>query len=485
MADGREQEHRDGAAPDRPVSGPPRRAARSGPVRVPRWRAAALVIPRRSARGPGVAARPTGGRRIVRALAVGLAALVLLTAGAGAYVYLRLNGNLRQLPLFGGVYGDAGTERPDAFGRTPLNVLVIGSDTRADPADCRLGGDCGPGRNADVEMLLHLSADRSHATALSIPRDTVTDLPACRRPRGGVAPARRGPVNSSLQYGPGCTVAAVHTLTGIPIDHFVLVDFAGVVRMSDAVGGVPVCVDRDVYDPYSRLKLARGRHALAGQAALEFLRSRHAFGDGSDLGRADAQHLYLVSLLRRMRGSGSPADPAGLLSLADAATRSLTVDPGLAAVSRLAGLASDVRKVPAERFSFTTMPSAPDPSDPARLVVAPAARGLFAALAADRAPRIAAGAGSGGGRRGPAPRPAATPTTTGAATGAATGAGTARASDEALGSTAPAPAAPGITAASGTACAEVATGRTVTVGGRAMTPTQAFAATPRVPVSAK
>ncbi len=222
------------------------------------------------------AARPGAGgrrRRVLRLLAFGLSVSVLLAAGAGALLYLRLDGNLRAMPLFGGVGGDAGTERPDAFGRTPVNVLVIGSDSRADPADCRLGGDCGPGRNADVEMVLHISADRSHATALSIPRDTVTDLPACRTPRGGIAAAHRGPVNSTLQYGPGCTVAAVHTLTRIPIDHFVMADFAGVVRMSDAVGGVPVCVDRDVYDPYSHLKLAArrahaARRAGAGVAAV-------------------------------------------------------------------------------------------------------------------------------------------------------------------------------------------------------------------------
>ena len=238
---------------------------------------------------------------MLRLLALGLSVSVLLAAGAGALLYLRLDGNLRAMPLFGGVGGDAGTERPDAFGRTPVNVLVIGSDTRADPADCRLGGDCGPGRNADVEMVLHIAADRSHATALSIPRDTVTDLPACRTARGGVAAAHRGPVNSTLRYGPGCTVAAVHTLTRIPIDHFVMADFSGVVRMSDAVGGVPVCVDRDVYDPYSHLKLARGRHTLRGVPALEWLRSRHAFGDGSDVGRTAAQHLFLSALARRLR----------------------------------------------------------------------------------------------------------------------------------------------------------------------------------------
>lgn len=441
--------------------------------------------------GAGAAARQGGRsrrRRVVRGLAFGLSALVLATATAGAVVYLRLNGNLRDLPLFGGVGGDAGHERPDAFGRTPVNVLVIGSDARDDPADCRIGGDCGPGRNADVEMLLHLSADRSHGVVLSIPRDTVTDLPACRRPHGGIAPGRRGPVNSTLRYGPGCTVAAVHTLTGLPIDHFVMADFAGVVRLSDAVGGVPVCVDRNVYDPYAHLKLARGEHALKGAAALAFLRSRHAFGDGSDLGRTAAQHLYLASLFRRMRAGGSLSDPAGMLSLADAATQALTVDPGLASVDRLAALADDARKVPTARLVFTTMPTEPDPFDRNRLVPARSADRLFAAIASDRPVRVAYDARAADGKAGDGPGPAGRAVEPAGAAQAAPEIGDSR-DDRPLpaarrATPAPAPVASGSTAASGGTCVEVATGPAVVVGGVAMTPSAAFAATPRVPVSA-
>ncbi|WP_329362314.1 LCP family protein [Streptomyces sp. NBC_00669] len=421
---------------------------------------------RRPARGetvwPARPPLPAAVRRrywLLRGLTFGLSLAVLVAAGAGTLVYLRLNGNIRDMPLFGGIGGNAGHERPDAFGRTPVNVLVIGSDTRADPADCKLGGDCGPGRNADVAMVLHLSADRSHATVLSIPRDTVTDLPACRAPKGGTAAAHRGPVNSSLQYGPGCTVAAVHALTGIPIDHFVMADFAGVVRMSDAVGGVPVCVDRDMYDPYSHLKLARGRHDLRGQAALEFLRTRHAFGDGSDLGRTSAQHLFLSALGTRLRRSGSLTDPAGMLSLADTATKSLTVDPGLAAVPKLIGLADDVRKVPSARVDYATMPTVPDPDDGAHVVPAAAARGVFAAIADDTPPRKARAQGS---------------------------ARVDESFDGPDGSATPAAGRPArAKRSSGPACVKVATAATVSVHGIAMNPTAAYAATPHVPVSAR
>ena len=460
MADGQDNHHRDSTAAGLRRLAPRTGVDGEGPVR------------------PGQVRR-SGGHRVLRWLTLGLSLVVLLGAAAGTFLYLRLNGNLRDLPLFGGVAGDAGTERPDAFGRTPLNVLVIGSDTRADSADCRLGGDCGPGQNADVEMVLHISADRSHATVLSIPRDTVMDLPACRTANGGTAAARRGQVNSTLQYGPGCTVAAVHALTTLPIDHFVMADCAGVVRMSDAVGGVPVCVDRDVYDPYSHLKLTKGRHSLKGEAALEFLRSRHAFGDGSDLGRTDAQHIYLAALAHRMRGGSTFSDPAGMLTLADAATKSLTVDTGLAAISKLVGLADDVRKVPSARFAFTTMPSSPDPDNPNRLVPGPTAKRVFATIAADRPLKVT---GSGGPSVGGQPAGAAGRSTAGPPT------------DETFEDrVAPATAAPkatapttrGRTAAGAASCAKVSTTRSVVVRGVAMTPTAAFAATPRIPVSAK
>jgi LCP family protein required for cell wall assembly len=458
MADGQDDHHGDGRS-EGALRLPPRGESRQ------EWADAEPAVDE-----PAV--RRATHRRVARWMALGLSAAVLVAAGAGAFVYLRLNGNLRELPLFGGIGGDAGTERADAFGRTPLNVLLIGSDTRSDQADCRLGGDCGPGQNADVEMVMHIAADRSHATVLSIPRDTVMRLPACRTPKGGVAAARRGPVNSTLQYGPGCTVAAVHALTALPIDHFVMADFAGVVRMSDAVGGVPVCVDRNVYDPYSRLKLAKGRHALKGEAALEFLRSRHSFGDGSDLGRTDAQHLFLAALAHRMRTSGGLFDPAGTLSLADAATKALTVDTGLAAVRKLTGLADDVRKVPSARFSFTTMPSRPDPANPARLLPGAAAARLFATIGADRPVKVT---GSG-----PATAGAARPQTPAAATAGAPRPGSP--ADQAADR--PGDATQGRTAA-GRACAKVATTASVTVNGRAMTPTAAFAATPRIRVSAR
>ncbi|GAA1909911.1 LCP family protein [Streptantibioticus ferralitis] len=332
---------------------------------------------------PGQARRK---RRVGRTIAITASALVLVTAGGVAMLYEHLNGNIKGVPLFGGASGDAGKEKPDAFGRTPINVLVIGSDGRNTAADCKLGGDCGGGgQNADVEMVVHVSADRSNATVMSVPRDTMTNLPACKDPQSGATmSAHRDQINSTLQYGPGCTVAAVHQLTGIPIDHFMMVDFSGVVNMSDAVGGVPVCVDNNVYDPYSHLKLAKGTHTLKGVSALEFVRSRHGFGDGSDLGRTYGQHIYLSSMIRTLKSAGTLTNPGAMYGLADAATKALTVDNGLDSIPKLLGLANDLNKVPSDRITFTTMQNIPDPQDDSRVLVSPAAQNLFDAMANDQ-----------------------------------------------------------------------------------------------------
>jgi hypothetical protein len=186
-------------------------------------------------------------------------------------------------------------------------------------------------------------------------------------------------------------VATVHQLTGIPTDHFVMLDFSGVVKMSDAVGGVSVCVNSNVYDTYSHLKLARGTHTLKGVAALEFVRSRHGFGDGSDLGRTYAQHLFLGAMIRKFKSAGTLTDPTKVYSLADAATKALTVDTGLGTVKKLIGLATDLDKVPAKRITFTTMQTVPDPSNSSRVIAAPAARTLFATIANDQSLTAASG----------------------------------------------------------------------------------------------
>ncbi|WP_416977336.1 LCP family protein [Streptomyces sp. T028] len=384
-----------------PWDGPAGQVTRSGTGRVPGQRMAGPDEPlptggravaratsrRRGGRGARRGRPVRRGRRVLRIAGLCLAVLVLATAGAGWWFYEHLNSNINSVSID----GKGGKEKADAFGRTPINILVMGSDGRTSKADCKLGGGCsqtgvqsGHG-NADVQMVVHISADRSNATVMSIPRDTMTNVPACEDSGTGESTSGYyGQINSALRYGPACQVATIHQLTGIPIDHFVKLDFSGVVKMSDAVGGVSVCVNANVYDTYSHLKLSKGTHTLKGVAALEFVRSRHGFGDGGDLGRTVSQHIFLSAVIRKFKSAGTLTDPTAVYGLADAATKALTVDDGLGSVKKLIGLAADLNKVPTKRMTFTTMQTAPDPADENRVVVGAGAKTLFATIAGDQ-----------------------------------------------------------------------------------------------------
>jgi len=278
-------------------------------------------------------------------------------------------------------------EQVDAFGRSAINILLLGSDTRDSSADCSLGGACvqggdNSGANGDSEMVVHLSADRSNATVVSIPRDTETDLPQC-------AGGGRGMINTALQDGPDCQVAAVNKLTGLTIDHYVEFDFSGVVDLSSEIGGVPVCVSAAVHDPYSGLTIGAGVTEVQGRQALQFLRTRHAFYDGSDLGREQATHIFMSSLLRKAKQNATLTNIGEMESLAETVTKYTTVDNGLDSITSLLDLADDFGQVASDRVTFLTMPWDPDtntsdPSYQARVVEDPAADTLFKDIKQDK-----------------------------------------------------------------------------------------------------
>lgn len=297
-----------------------------------------------------------------------LALLITGSAGAGYLYYRHLNDNLKKDTLNLGDHKVA-APTPNAAGQTPLNILLIGSDARDTKENQQLGGareTFGSTPLADVQMLVHLSADRSNMSVVSMPRDTLVKIPKCTDPDDGtVYPASNGRVmtNQSLGHGgPGCTVATWQELTGIHIDHFVMVDFAGVVSMADAVGGVPVCVDanihsRDNQGHGSGLKLEKGTTYIKGEQALQWLRTRYGFEDGSDLARAKAQHMYMNAMVRQLRENATLSSPNKLRRLAEKATGALTVDPGLDTVKKLYDLSNELRKVEPKRITMTTMPN--------------------------------------------------------------------------------------------------------------------------------
>ncbi|MFI7104029.1 LCP family protein [Streptomyces sp. NPDC050161] len=320
-----------------------------------------------SRRGRRRAGRPRRrkGSRILRWTALSLGVLLVAGAGGGYLYYQHLNSNLRKDHLD---LGSSGLQKPEpnAFGQSPLNILMIGSDGRNSEKNIDLGGsreDADRKPLADVQMLLHVSADRSNMSVISIPRDTRVPIPKCTDPDDGkVYPQTTAAINQSLQHGgPGCTVATWKELTGIYIDHFMMVDFSGVVDMADAIGGVPVCVDNNIYSHThdghgSGLKLTKGTHSVKGVQALQWLRTRYGFEDNTDIGRAKAQHMYMNSMVRQLKSGTKLTDPGKLYDLADAATKALTVDDGLGSPKKLYDLAGDLQRVPTKRITMVTMP---------------------------------------------------------------------------------------------------------------------------------
>jgi LCP family protein required for cell wall assembly len=290
----------------------------------------------------------------------------IITAGAIAYV--RIDRNIKSFDPRGLTHTRPPAAKADTAGASPENILVIGSDSRAGD-NRRLGGGTGPVGRSDTTILFHVSADHERAVGVWIPRDTLVDIPPCRHRDGSWSAVRHDVTfNSAFSDGggpdgnPACTQNTVEKLTGLRIDHTIVVDFTGFATMTEAVGGVEVCLPNDVYagdinpnlGQRGELVFTRGRQKVAGAKALDYVRVRHGIGDGSDIGRIKRQQAFVASLIETMRSRGLA--PATLLPLADAATRSLTVDPGLSSAARLMSFARSMRKINLHDITFVTVP---------------------------------------------------------------------------------------------------------------------------------
>ncbi|GAA1960659.1 LCP family protein [Catenulispora subtropica] len=314
-------------------------------------------------------------RRILMVLSGMMVLVIGSTVAYAGYWYYRINHNIKGAPLHGAVVppeqlasGGVIQPTPDAYGNLPINILLIGTDTRLPGKDADLGGFVDASGRADVEMLVHVSADRSNATVVSLPRDLMVPIPECVDAKGDHYGAQNvGMINSALAAGPGCQVDTVEMFTHVKIDHFMMVDFSGVVDLTNAVGGVDVCVTKAVHDPDSHLDLPAGTSQVEGTQALAFLRTREGFADGSDLYRTQAQHQYLGSLIRKMKSQATLDDPLQATHLMDIASKSLTVDDPIASVNKLLDLSNTLKKVPTENITFLTLPTVAYRPDPNRV----------------------------------------------------------------------------------------------------------------------
>ncbi|WP_405781024.1 LCP family protein [Streptomyces sp. NBC_00859] len=314
--------------------------------------------------GGGVPERRPPRRRALRITA--WAALgVLAVGGAGAaYLWSHLNGNVKGVDINSAL----GHDRPSDAHNGAMNILLLGSDSRAGTH-----GEYGTGvsgARSDTTMVLHVDKSHRKASVVSIPRDTMVDRPSCPKPHGGTVPgAHQAMFNESYAVGgPGCTVKTVEKMSGVRMDHYLEVDFNGFKKLIDQLGGVDITTRQAVSDNDSHLSLPAGKHTLKGEQALSLVRTRHGVGDGSDLGRIQLQQAFIKALTQRVDNVGMFSNPAKLYGLANTATRTVSADSGLASAGKLLGLAKDLKGLNPKNMDMVTMPVTYDRQAPDRVL---------------------------------------------------------------------------------------------------------------------
>ncbi|MFC5180124.1 LCP family protein [Actinomadura harenae] len=322
------------------------------------------------------------GWRILGWVCIGLSAVMVAGSLTMYGVYRKMFGNIAHEDTNALV----GPNRPKKL-NSAMNILMLGSDSRA-------GANAAYGRSmkndpprSDTIILLHLSPGGGGAFGVSFPRDLMVPIPSCKKPDGsGTTPAQpKAMINSAFTLaGPSCTVKTIESLTNLRIDHFMEVNFVGFKSITDAVGGVPICLPKDVNDPKSKLHLTRGKHVIKGDEALSYVRVRHGLGDGSDLSRIKRQQKFMGALANKAMSAGVLSNPDKLLKLINAGTKSLRTDSELTATTMLK-IGTGMQGMTSGKLRFITVPWGADPADRNRVVLNQAAAdAFFSALRNDR-----------------------------------------------------------------------------------------------------
>jgi LCP family protein required for cell wall assembly len=373
------------------------------------------------------------GLRLVGLVLTGLIAF----AGTGAVAaYLNLQSQI-DVSDVDSLLGEVEAARPtpaaadpdDPFAGRALDILVMGTDFRGGEGNTEIGG-AGDEFHSDTTLVVHISGDRSRIEVVSIPRDSLVDIPACPQPGGGTSEPRRNTMfNRAFTIGGGddkdvtgaaaCTILTVQELTGLTITDHVVVEMSGVVGVVDAVGGVTMCLPEPVKESkrYGDLDLPAGEQRLDGDAAIQFLRVRHGTGmgleQGSDLRRIERQQAFVSAMVREILSKNLITDSPQLYRVVRAVLQSISTDPDLASPRALAGLAWSVRDIDPSRVVFTAVPVTDAPSNPNRVVWTDEADAIWERLKADEPPPgLPDPAPSGAASGGPSPAPsggAATP----------------------------------------------------------------------------
>ena len=197
------------------------------------------------------------------------------------------------------------------------------------------------------------------------------DCPSRFDPSVTVPGSAQDMFDAAMNYGgPACAVATVEQMTAIRVDHFVELTFNAFEQLTDAVGGVTVCIPPPgINDPgYSGLVMSAGLHTISGDVALEFIRNRHGLSLGMDTQRIQMQQMFMTSLFDKLTANGTLEDPITLYKIADAVTGNITVDTGFDNLSTMISIAEGVGTIEKKYMQYITAPYQLDPYDPNRLV---------------------------------------------------------------------------------------------------------------------
>lgn len=337
------------------------------------------------------------------ALAV-LMAGVLFVASTGGFLYARLTAQFADRVVDINAYVSDGQNKatPDSFEGRAVNILVVGTDSR-NGASGNIGAgdeDEVPGLRNDSTMVIHVSADRSRVQVVSIPRDTLVDIPSCKHRDGSTSdPMSNEMFNNAMFYGadggntdediaPGiaCVKATVEKMSGMPIDAFMVVNFAGFINMIDALGGIWFNIPERIEDESASLFIDAGCWKLDGTQSLAYMRSRKGQGDGSDISRIGRQQQLVSAMLREIQSKDYVTDSGALLTFLQAAIASVNVSSNLGdARADLTLLLNVLSKTERANIQFVTMPVEEPSWDPNRRIASePMARNVWNALKNDQ-----------------------------------------------------------------------------------------------------
>ncbi|WP_141015409.1 LCP family protein [Nocardioides sambongensis] len=305
-----------------------------------------------ASRGGGRRKRYLPGHTVAKTITATLLALALVTGVGVVLLYNHWNGNLDRYDITSQL-----KNRPDKKDVTgpqePLNILVMGSDTREGEGN-GIDGEAGGGVS-DTTILVHLSANRKFAYGISIPRDTLVDRPDCYDESGEVIPGQTDAMwNAAFGVGgPACTVQQLEQVSGIRIDNYVVIDFSGFKDMVNALDGVEVCIPEDIVDTEHGITLEAGTREIKDDEALSYVRLRHT-GDGTDPSRIKRQQAFLAAMINKVLSAGTLSRPDRLIGFMNALTDSLQTD--FDSVGEMADLAGNFQGIGPSNVKFVTTP---------------------------------------------------------------------------------------------------------------------------------